>query len=127
MTTVTSVKSPISIKRENEVLARAIGHWCIEHEMQDDVRIFFNGAVHEWLPSRKLWAKQPGLISNYCPYAADGTVGVVFKGHMYETLHNLSDTHPLVMSFNDVFVRHDLAYQMDHTWCLTSRPIELES
>lgn len=113
------------INKRNERLGRAISRWCVKHHFEHDVRIYFNGYCYEWHKEELCWVRCRGLISLDCPYAPDGTVGVIFKGRLYEVLHKEELIHPLSQSFANVFARYNSTYILNHTWCLTSMDKDL--
>lgn len=115
---------------EIEKMATEIKDFLIEHEMWQDVRIYFNKKAfatdngkgdYTYSKSEKVFILNDIDPKSFFEYA-DGILSMSFEGPLYNFLNYYPDSST-TEDFNAIFNRHDCYYELGDPWNLSVYPM----
>lgn len=104
----------------NKQLGEEVKVWLVKNNLAGDARVFFNGSMYEWSVTESEWTKSEGIISDYCPYSVEDTVGMTFEGILYDLIHYYPKPHPILEGLDRTFEKYGYSYKLGNTWSLTA-------
>jgi len=115
-------------KKKIEELVERIENFLKEHELLEDVCIYFNNKRHLWRFDYKnggYIVKEENDINpmDYFSYVATNHIlSMSFEGGLYHVLNGYTDNYTLEDKFMNLFEEYNLRYELGNTWNLTCYP-----
>lgn len=116
-------------RKQCEALAMDIFKWLLEHEMWQDVRIYFNGkAIGTYNPETGEYCYNENRYftiddidpKDYFEYVnEDHMLSMSFEGPLYELLNGYIDCRELTDEFMELFNKYGVYYELGNAWNLS--------
>lgn len=117
-----------------EALAKDIYNWCITNGIWQDVYIYYNGkrmgtsgkvdGKEVFRYNGKPFIEEGLNPKDYFNYVREPNIlSMSFEGPLYE-LFNVTDFGNALESFNDMFEKYNLYYELGDAWNLSVYPID---